>query len=155
LVKTGSLQNLTFNSKIYMKNFFCFVVIFMLCIVGCTNNNSMKITPASGVLTQNGKPLADVRIEFRKIDTGSLSFAETDSQGRFKLVHTHGKNGAEIGKYLVSIFRKSKPLPVPAGQPTPSEPQMTPEEQISMTNQTPIEIEIKESGTNEFVIDIK
>jgi hypothetical protein len=110
---------------------------------------------ASGTLTQNGQPLTDVRIEFRKMDTGSLSFAETDEQGHFTLIHTHGKKGAEPGKYRVSVFRKSQPIPIPPGQPVPSEVPMTQEIPITMSNQTPIEIEIMETEPNEFMIDLK
>jgi hypothetical protein len=138
-----------------MKHIFLFI-IFVLCITGCTNNISPKTVPASGTLTQNGKPLTDIRVEFSKIDTGSLSFAETDEQGHFTLMHTHGKKGAEPGKYRVSVFRKSKPIPFPPGQPAPSAPpMMTPEVPITMSNKTPIEIEVTEKGLNEFIIDLK
>jgi hypothetical protein len=136
-----------------MKHIFLFLFVF--CIAGCTNNSGVKTVTANGVLTQNGKPLTDVRIEFSKIDTGSLSFAETDEQGYFTLIHTLGKIGAEPGKYRVSVFRKSQPMPIPPGQPMPSAPPMTPEIPITMSDKTPIEIEITEKGLNEFIIDLK
>jgi hypothetical protein len=136
-----------------MKQIFLF--IFVLCITGCTNNSGIKTVTVNGTLTQNGKPLTDVRIEFSKIDTGSLSYAETDEQGHFTLIHTHGKKGAESGKYRISVFRKSKPISIPPGQPIPSAPPMTPEVPITMSDKTPIEVEITEKGLNEFIIDLK
>ncbi|MDR1958971.1 MAG: carboxypeptidase-like regulatory domain-containing protein [Planctomycetaceae bacterium] len=132
-----------------------FLLILVLCVAGCTNNTGPKVTAVSGTLTQNGKPLTDVRIEFNKIDTGSLSFAETDEQGRFTLIHTHGKMGAEPGKYRVSVFQKSQPVPIPPGQPVPSELPMTPEKPITMSDRSPIEIEVTETGPNQFDIDLK
>jgi hypothetical protein len=132
-----------------------FIFISVLCIVGCTNNSCTKTVTVNGTLTQYGKPLTDVRIEFSKIGTGSLSFAETDEQGHFTLIHTHGKKGAEPGKYRVSVFRKSQPIPIPPGQPTPSAPPMTPEIPITMSDKTPIEIEVTKNGVNEFIIDLK
>jgi hypothetical protein len=147
----------TFNLKLnIMKKIFILIAVAVaVCIFGCTRNTGAKVVEASGTLTQNGKPLANVRVEFSKIDTGSLSFAETDEQGRFKLTHTHGKSGAEPGKYRVSIFQKGQPIPTPAGQPAPSELLMTPEEPITMSDQSPIEIEITETGQNKLVIDLK
>jgi hypothetical protein len=126
---------------------------------GCFQNRGEKVIPVTGTITQNGKPLANVRIEFSKIDTGAMSFAETDTEGHFTLTHTHGKSGAEPGKYRVSIFRKGKPIPLPAGK----KPEDVPEEQrnatmpdvlITNSDKSPIEVEITKPGNN-IVIDIK
>jgi hypothetical protein len=136
-----------------MKKFFLFIIT--LCIAGCVNNSDVKVVAVNGILTQNGKPLTDVRIEFSKIDTGSLSFAETDEQGRFTLTHILGKTGAEPGKYRVSVFRKSQSIPIPSGKPIPTEIPMTPEVPITMSDKSPIEVEITDSGKNNIVIDIK
>jgi hypothetical protein len=138
-----------------MKNFYLFVLV--LCVHGCTNNNIITV---NGTLTQNGKPLTDVRIEFCKIDTGSLSFAETDEHGRFKLIHTHGQSGVEPGKYHVSIFQKSKPIPLPAGKGQEDVPEeyrnrTTPEIPLSMSDNKPIEIDIPGKGNNNIIIDLK
>ncbi|MDR1477558.1 MAG: carboxypeptidase-like regulatory domain-containing protein [Planctomycetaceae bacterium] len=137
-----------------------FLVILILCVAGCINKNSTKTVPASGTLTQNGKPLTDVRIEFSKIDTGAISFAETDAKGYFTLTHTHGKPGAEAGKYRVSIFQKGKSIPLPEGKKLEDIPEeqrnaTTPEIPITMSDNTPIEINIPEKGDNNIVIDLR
>ena len=134
------------------------IVFLVLFVCGCPRGGP-KIVPATGVVTLKGEPLADVRIEFMKTDTGAYSFAETDGQGRFELRHAHGQPGAEPGTYRVSIFRKSKPMAVPQGQSASQDtgpgPPMTPEEPILMSDKSPIEVVITDKGPNEFNIDVK
>ncbi|MDR1141126.1 MAG: hypothetical protein LBL62_05490 [Planctomycetaceae bacterium] len=133
--------------------------ISVLLISGCQDKGA-KVIPVTGTITQNGQALADVRIEFSKTGNGAMSFAETDMEGHFTLTHTHGKSGAEPGKYRVSVFRKGKPIPLPAGKklediPEERRNQTTPDVPITNSNKSPIEIEITESGKNNIVIDIK
>ena len=126
-----------------MKNIITLLTILLVLLVsGCTGN-ALKLNPTTGTVTLDGEPLADVRIEFRKADTGSLSFAETDEQGRFELRHTHGRIGAEPGTYRVSVFRKRIPET------------LTPEKPVLMSDKSPIEITITDQGPNEFDIAIK
>jgi hypothetical protein len=134
-----------------------FVSVFL--ISGCQNKGE-KVIPVTGTITQKGQPLADVRVEFSKIDTGAMSFAETDTQGHFTLIHAHGKSGAEAGKYRVSVFQKGKPIPLPAGTKPEDVPeerrnQTSPDIPITNSDKSPIEVEITESGKNNIVIDIK
>jgi len=119
-----------------------FAILAVLLVSGC-GGQTLKLSPATGTLTFDGEPLVNVRVEFKKTDTGGLSFAETDEQGRFELRHTHGRIGAEPGAYRVSVFRKR------------IEETRTPEEQILMSDKSPIEIIVTDQGPNEFVIDIK
>ncbi|MDR1382958.1 MAG: carboxypeptidase-like regulatory domain-containing protein [Planctomycetaceae bacterium] len=93
-----------------------FVTVFP--IFGCSQNNRVKVIPVTGTITQNAKPVADARIEFSKINTGAMSFAETDAEGHCTLTHTHEKSGAESGKYRVSIVQKGKSIPYPCKQKT-------------------------------------
>jgi hypothetical protein len=119
-----------------------FTILLVLLVSGCTGD-ALKLNPTTGTVTLNGEPLVDVRIEFRKADTGGLSFAETDEQGRFELRHTHGRIGAEPGTYHVSVFRKR------------IEETRTPEVQILMSDRSRIEITVTEQGPNDFNIDIR
>jgi hypothetical protein len=144
-----------------MKHSFSTLLILLatvLFVVGCGNNGA-KVIPVSGTITQNGQPLPNVNITFNKIDTGAMSFAESDSQGRFTLTHTHGKSGAESGKYRVSVTQKGTPIPLPAGTklediPEEQRNQTTPDIPITNSDNSPIEVEITESS-NSIVIDIK
>ena len=135
------------------KTFFAFALIALF-IPGCTQDG-VRVVTASGTLTLQDEPLPDVRIEFMKTDTGALSYAETDAQGRFVLRHTHGKAGAEPGTYHVSVFRKGKPVEPPPGQPVPEEQATLPEEPVLMSDKSAIEVVVSEQGPNEFVINIK
>ena len=127
------------------------IVIFVLFIAGCSQS-SLKLSTASGIITQNGQPLADVRLEFVKTDTGAYALAETDEQGRFVLRHSHGNSCAEPGTYRVSVFRKGKLLPK---QPGMEIQPRSPEELIQMSDKSPIEVVVTGNGPNEFVIDIR
>jgi hypothetical protein len=138
-----------------------FLILFVsiLLISGCQDKGE-KVIPVTGTITQKGQPLADVQIEFRKTDTGAMSFAETNAEGHFTLIHTHGKSGAEPGKYRVSVFQKGKPIPLPTGVnpdniPEERRNQRSPDIPITNSDKSPIEIEIVESGENNIVIDIK
>jgi hypothetical protein len=139
---------------------FLILLVNALLLVGCNGNKGTKVVPVSGTITQNGQPLTNVRIEFSRIDTGAMSFAETDAEGHFTLTHTLGKSGAEPGKYRVSIFQKGKPIPLPAGKnpeeiPEERRNQTTPEVPLTMSDKKPIEIEISEKGDSNIVIDLK
>jgi hypothetical protein len=137
----------------------CLIAFAVLSTSGCQNKGE-KVVPVSGTITQNGQPLANVRVEFSKTDTGAKSFAETDTQGHFTLTHTHGKSGAELGKYRVSVFQKGKPIPLPADKKPEDMPeelrnQTTPDIPVTNSDESPIEIEITDSSKNNIVIDIK
>ncbi|MDR3196355.1 MAG: carboxypeptidase-like regulatory domain-containing protein [Planctomycetaceae bacterium] len=139
---------------------FLIVFVSVLLMSGCIRSESEKVIPVTGTITQNGKPLADVRIVFSKTDTGAMSFAETDADGHFTLTHTHGKSGAEPGKYHVSVFQKGKPIPLPAGKKPEDihedeRNQTTPDIPITNSDKSLIEVEITQSGQNNTVIDIK
>jgi hypothetical protein len=143
-----------------MKNISLLVILFTLLISGCTGNTRPKVVAAGGTVTQNGKPLADVRLEFRKPDTGASAFAETDANGKFTLTYSLGEQGTEPGKYLVSIFQKGKPLPLPAGVKPEDLPEerrnlMSPEVEIRNSDKSLIEIEIPEAGNNDLKIEVK
>ncbi|MDR1270856.1 MAG: carboxypeptidase-like regulatory domain-containing protein [Planctomycetaceae bacterium] len=138
-----------------------FLILFVsvLSLSGCQTKGE-KVIPVTGTITQNGQPLANVRLEFSKIDTGAMSFGETDTEGHFTLIHTHGKPGAEPGKYRVSVFQKGKPIPLPANKkpqdiPEEERNQTTPDIPVTNSDKSPIVIEITESSQNNIVIDIK
>jgi hypothetical protein len=150
--------------KIMTQRFFLFLFastfIFVLAVSGCTGGAKTKLVPASGTVTRNGEVLSDVRLEFRKLDTGASASGETDTNGKFTLTHSQGNLGVESGKYIVSVFQKGKPIPLPAGVKAEDLPEerrnpMSPEIEIRNSDDTPIEIEIPESGNSDIKIEIK
>jgi len=132
------------------KTLFLLIPLLLLLVCGCPPSGP-KLSEATGKVTLNGEPLPDVRVQFVKTDSGALSFAETDAEGKFTLRHTHGKPGAEPGTYRVTVFRKGKMVPAQAGQ----EDTTMPDEPVLMSDKKPIEVVVTEGGPQEFNIDIK
>jgi hypothetical protein len=56
----------------------------------------------SGVVTLDGKPLPEATVEFQP-KLGSPSYGETDRNGRYELLYTPDRPGAEIGEHQVRI----------------------------------------------------
>lgn len=76
---------------------------------GCTQ--SIKSVPVSGRVTLNGKPLADVAINFSPLTGGDNAFAgygKTDNEGRYvlKLVE-NGQSGGTAGKNRVTLNERT------------------------------------------------
>ncbi|MDR2344523.1 MAG: carboxypeptidase-like regulatory domain-containing protein [Planctomycetaceae bacterium] len=146
--------------RIFIKSILLLTFVFVFVGSGCLDSAKPKLVPVSGTVTQNNKPLSDVRLEFRKPDTGTSAFAETDSNGRFTLTHSQGESGAEPGKYLVSIFQKGKPITPTPEKNTENLPeelrnQMTPELEIRNSDGSQIEIVIPEKGNNDLNVEVK
>ncbi|HEX5446187.1 MAG TPA: hypothetical protein VFW87_20330 [Pirellulales bacterium] len=68
----------------------------------------LDLTPVSGTITLDGKPLADADVGFSYLDVAPAGFfgsaARTDSQGRYEL-QTGDKKGAPAGSYRVVVSR--------------------------------------------------
>ena len=81
----------------------------LLLSAGCAGETQEPTYPVSGVVTFNGEPLEGAVISFTS--TGSASAAgRTDANGRYTLTtHTRG-DGAQAGKYKVTIAKYDKPL---------------------------------------------
>jgi hypothetical protein len=73
-------------------------------LTGCGGPSLVEV---EGMVTLNGKPLDNVRVEFlpdpEKQTTGPRSTGVTDAQGRFKLICENQKSGAVIGTHRVLI----------------------------------------------------
>lgn len=134
------------------------LLISLTLLAGCSRSAGPTLVEAGGTILVNGAPLADARLEFVKTDTGALSFAQTDEQGRFALRHSHGRMGAEPGRYRVAVYQPGKLLPVPKDwQPqSPDEgPPRGEEKPLKMSDGSPVEVEVTASGPNEFEIDFR
>lgn len=82
----------------------------MVFMTGCSSDN-LNIVPVSGVVTLDGKPLANANVQFQPMAQGNEnpgfgSFAVTDGSGKFSLAISSQqlqKAGAVVGKHKVSI----------------------------------------------------
>jgi hypothetical protein len=86
-------------------------LIFLLLLIaggiaGCTSGS--KSVPVSGRVTYKGKPVANASVNFSPTESAGRAAATgmTDSAGHFTLGTVTPKDGAQIGKYQVSIIAR-------------------------------------------------
>jgi hypothetical protein len=73
-----------------------------LAFTGCSSGPTMG--DVQGTVTQNGKPLNRIQVEFWPEGDGPRSVAVTDDQGRYTLTTDDGKRkGAVIGSHRVLL----------------------------------------------------
>jgi hypothetical protein len=84
--------------------------VLALTLIGCGPASNVTVAPVSGVVTMDGKPLANARIGFQPELTptdaqsaASDAFGVTDAEGRYELELVLGGKGASVGKNRVSI----------------------------------------------------
>lgn len=87
----------------------------MVSLVGCetkprTNYASAHLVNAGGTVTLDGEPLAGAVITFESTENGTLSFAQTGTNGSYKLQFDSVVNGVTPGKKLVKISTTRKLL---------------------------------------------
>jgi hypothetical protein len=78
----------------------------LISIPGC--GDSLGLSPVSGAVTLDGKPLADATVTFTPLEGSGdrlPSVGTTDSQGRY-ILWTEGETGALPGRHAVSVVIK-------------------------------------------------
>ncbi len=88
-------------------------VIFFLpsILVGCGGGDEYATVPVSGILTCQGKPVANATINFSPLaaesreagKTGRQALGITDNEGRFKLTTYENYDGALKGRHKVTF----------------------------------------------------
>ncbi|PQO31124.1 carboxypeptidase regulatory-like domain-containing protein [Blastopirellula marina] len=72
-------------------------------LLGCGGYDGPPVGSVSGVVTIQGKPASDVVVEFTPLEGGRGSTGTTDDSGRYELIYSSNKMGAQIGKHSVTI----------------------------------------------------
>jgi hypothetical protein len=113
--------------------------------------------PVTGILTYRGKPVGDASVTFFSLDGKVAPYGKTDAAGTFNLSTYGSQDGAPPGKYkvtaAVSGVKEIEPGVLddePKGgfkSPIPVK--------YSNSQTTDILVEVKETGKNEIVIDLK
>jgi hypothetical protein len=89
----------------------------LVCVLGlgASGCGGSKIATVSGIVTLDGKPLANATVSFQPISSGKDvnpglgSLGRTDDYGRYKLaIVGEGTGGALVGKHRVEISRHVK-----------------------------------------------
>lgn len=112
LLQTSGASANTHSIHSYSRTILMRIAASLCClvlIVGC-GGNSYEIAPASGTVTMDGEPLANVNVNFRPTggnnpaNPGPSSYAKTDEQGNFTLlITTDDSGGAVVGTHQVSL----------------------------------------------------
>ena len=105
--------------------------LFSLCLLGCPQSGPQKVIPTSavpvtGIVTLDGKPLANAKITFVPTESsqGSGASGSTDSAGKYELRSLFGNKsvvGCPTGNYkvVVSLMVKPDGSPMPADSQEP------------------------------------
>jgi len=128
-------------------------------VIGC-GSSGPQIVPVEGSVKLDGKPLDKIMIEFWPTSDGPRSFAETDSEGRFKLTTDDGKQvGASVGTHKVtlkdaSLFakfmgRSGEGVNMAEGK----KPRIS--GKLSSTETTTLTVKVEPSKKNDFELDAK
>jgi hypothetical protein len=127
-----------------------FVFLGAWAVGGC--GESTKLVETEGLVTQGGKPLANVQVEFlpdpNQGTKGLRSTGVTDAQGRFKLTYQDNRSGAVAGKHRVLItdlkqWEGISPSREDANKPL--KPSRVPDLYTDVTR-TPLKVEVKAGG---------
>lgn len=78
------------------------VLFFCLTVAGCGSGSGVKLVPVEGIVTLDGKPVADAEVSFRPAG-GRPSGGRTNAEGHYTLTYTREEKGALIGNHQVSI----------------------------------------------------
>ncbi|MFG0265108.1 MAG: carboxypeptidase regulatory-like domain-containing protein [Rhodopirellula sp. JB055] len=117
-------------------------------VTGC-GPDLPPIGEVSGVITQDGKPVEGVALEFVPEEGGRPSMAVTDAEGKYTAKFTSQTDGALIGKHTIRYEVNGPAAPMPASAdsefiPTSKKPDMGGKGKLE-----PTEVEVVD-GSNEI-----
>lgn len=78
--------------------------VVLIALAGCGDGGPILV-PTSGVVTLDGKPVAEAGVIFTPAEGGPSASAGTDDAGRFEL-HTVNRPGAVLGKHHVTVTKQ-------------------------------------------------
>ncbi len=138
-------------------------------IVGCSGGDELKLVPAGGTLTYNGKPLAGASVTFTPTK-GPVATATTGMDGKFTL-STNAKPGAAVGDYRVAVIAVAASAKTESVDLTPKEgaPQGVNPYEAGLQNQakslipekynnhemSSLAFTVKAQGENQFAVELK
>jgi hypothetical protein len=85
----------------------CGLLALAVAAEGCQRNQTWKLAPVEGTVTQAGRPLAGIQVTFwADVEAGTQgprSSSVTDSAGHYELHTDAGEQGAAIGRYRICL----------------------------------------------------
>jgi len=132
-------------------------------VVGC-GDGAMKTEPVTGLVTLDGKPLAEATVSFTPAikGEGHPGFANTNAEGRYKLQTLRGRvdAGTTPGEYVVTVVKginveTGKMLLSPDGQKIPeTKPKMVTPEKYNDREKSGLRATVVK-GKNTFNFDLR
>ena len=118
---------------------------FVISTPGCGNKSLKFNNEVNGVVTIDGTPLANIRVEFIPSTADGtvrpISYAVTNDSGAFKLTCENSKPGAVIAKHRVVILQ-GRGGENSHDRVDPSPDDLRVPEEYKIASKTPIEIEV-------------
>jgi len=128
-----------------IRTFAVSLIIGIAIIAGCSKKGPAFNSEVTGVVTFDGTPLANVRIEFVPESTDGVkipgSYAMTDDKGSYKLMCENQKPGAAVAKHRVVILQGS-PRENSHDRVESSSDAIRVPQSYGIASKTPIQIEI-------------
>ncbi|MFM1802470.1 MAG: hypothetical protein RJA81_1822 [Planctomycetota bacterium] len=172
--------------KITKKRLFyvLWTISFGVSLTGCGDKEFRHtVYPASGKVTQNGKPVSNAMITFHPVDPTIIRIPEgksgveiakptttTDENGRFQLSTYLGNDGAPAGDYKVTVILPSQSFSQKKGMVTEGDEELPPNSNMaaianaqvakskfpySSAETTSLQASIKSDSDNTFEFDLK
>ena len=133
-----------------------------LCIafamLGCNSVDLESVVPAKGVLTYQGKPLANYKLTFEPKEAGRhAASAVTDAEGKFSLGTNVPDDGAAAGVHRVSVVFVAEKIEGEPGREiiTAVKPSVKIPEKYGSRETSGLEVEIPASGSQSLEIKLE
>lgn len=136
-----------------------FGILSLACclLTGCGGESGPVMVTASGIVTFEGKPLANADIAFHPQPKGPVSGCTSDASGAFTMLGAGGKPGAVVGSHKVTVSIPSAETgSSPDGNSTPESagPAVEiPPAYIDVAT-TSLEVTISESGNDKIELKL-
>ena len=118
-------------------------------VAGC-GESGPDIASVSGTVTMDGEPLANASVVFAGT-SGRPAGGATDSEGKYVLNFSGGRQGAQPGKYKVRISTAADPWEDDDGTMMPATAETVP---IRYNSDTELEFEVVEGQANVADFDL-
>jgi hypothetical protein len=136
----------------------------IVAIAGCGSGDEWtakrpKVYRASGTVKLDGKPLEGATVVYHSQSHNVSAQGVTDKDGKYRLTTFDEGDGAADGKHKVVVTkRKYEEMKTKYNSPEENAVALIPKELLhkrySQPDTTPLEVEVKSSGSNDSVVEI-
>jgi hypothetical protein len=133
-------------------------------IAGCGKDDQgpkiekQPTVPVTGIVTYKGRPLGNASVVLYSLDSKTAPYGKSDAAGTFMLSTYGSQDGAPPGKYKVTVavsgVKEIEPGVLEDEPPGGFKSPIPVKYANPQTTDLPV-VEVKETGKNEIVIDLK